>query len=354
MDKLLAKLSEQQVLLEHQTNTLNSSENNTSCLEVDGSMSSSVPLTPATDSFSVTPGTEDSDGEKTIQLDPAEMLRLKKELDAAKNKIARQEQELSQTRIIKHTFEHARDPILGSATSIKGEPVVRTIGNIQEAFSATNRPFGQRPDMIGNHDDARSDISDALSAGAYNRAQSIWSSNAPQGYNHGLPSPGNQQFQAQASIWGQGGRQWGNRPMAPPLPPLMVPQQQQMNRNYSGPTSPMSGVTHYGSDFGQFHANQGLRRSNTQSSRSGSAFIHSRNMGWDTYGNSTDGGLMNMAPSSSFQQMGMFQAPMSYQPRPIGTPLSPTAAEFTTSSISTNPWNTTVGRDELIIMLKLT
>ncbi|MCJ1285380.1 hypothetical protein MMC26_004720 [Xylographa opegraphella] len=343
MDQLLAKLSEQQVLLEHQKNSLNSSEINTAFLDVDGSMSSSVPLTPATDSFSVTPGTEDSDGEKTIQLDPAEMLRLKKELDAAKNKIARQEQELSQTRIIKHTFEQARDPMLGPATINKSDPVVRTIGNIQEPFSATNRPFGQRPDIIGNYDDTRSDISDALSAGACNRTQNIWSGNATQGYNHGLPSPGNQQFQGQANIWGQGGRQWGNRPMAPALPPLMVPHQpqQQMNRNYSGPASPMSGVTHYGSDFGQFHAAQGLRRSNTQSSRSGSAFVHNRNMGWDAYANSNDGSLMSMGPPSSFQQMGMFQAPMSYQPRPIGTPLSPTAAEFTTNSISTNPWNST-------------
>ncbi|MCJ1391469.1 hypothetical protein MMC18_004333 [Xylographa bjoerkii] len=329
------------VLLEHQKNALNSSENNTPCLEIDDSMSSSVPLTPATDSFSVTAGTDDSDGQKTIQLDAAEMLRLKKELDAAKNKIARQEQELSQTRRIKHTFEQARDPISGPAAVNKSDPVVRTIANIQEAFSATNRPFGQRQEIIGNHEDARSDISDALSAGAYNRAQNIWSGNATQSYNHGLPSPGNQQLQAQTNIWGQGGRQWGNRPMAPALPPLMVPQQQQVQRNYSGPTSPMSGVSHYGSDFGQYHGGQGLRRSNTQNSRSGSAFAHGRNMGWDTYGNSSDGGLMNMGPPSSFQPMGMFQAPMSYQPRPIGTPLSPTAAEFTASSISTNPWNTT-------------
>ena len=344
MDKLLAKLSEQQVLLEHQKSVLDSSETNITCSELDGSMSSSVPLTPATDTFSGTPGTEDSDEEKTIQLDPAEMLRLKKELDAAKNKIARQEQELSQTRIIKHTFEQARGPPSLLITAGKSDPVVSTTANIQEAFNTSNRPFSQRQEVISNHDDARSEISDAVSAGAYHRAQTIWSGSAAQNYNHSLINPGNQQFQAPTNIWGQGGKQWGHRPMATALPPLMVPQQQQMHRTYSGPTSPMSSVSHYGSDLGQFHGGQGLRRSNTQNSRSDSAFTHTRNTGWDAYGSNTDGGLANLGPPSSFQPMGMFQAPMSYQPRPIGTPLSPTAAEFTTSSITTNPWNSAVGQ----------
>lgn len=356
MDKLLAKLSEQQTLLEQQKTALEDSEHNTSQPEHDESISSSVPLTPATESFNVTPGTSDNDEEKTIQLDPAEMIQLKKELDAAKDKIARQEEELSQTRIIKHTFDHAKDQTVDATTAHKRDSIDHTIANIQGAYHTSNRPMSLRQGSFGNYDDTRSDISDALSAGTFNRAQNIWSTNTNPGYNFGLSTTLNQHAQPPTQIWGQAGRPWGNRPMAPALAPLMMPQQQQVqHRTYSSPTSPSSSAPRLGNDFNQFLGGQGLRRSNTQNSRSGSAFIHNRNPGWDTYGGNVDGstiGVLN--PASPFQSMGMFQAPLGYQPRPIGTPLSPTAAEFTASGITNNPWNASVSLELEIPQTNLT
>ena len=359
MDNLLAKLSEQQILLEKQKNAIlttdkkptpitekvanPNTDKNAPYSDIDESTSGSVPLTPATDSFHDTPETENSDEEKTIMLDPAEMLRLKKELGAAKDKIARQEQELSQARNNKPTLDSIKGPNV-PLIARKSNSIDRTISNAQDAFNAVNRSYGARQEMYGVHEDARSDNSDALSAGAFNRAQGIWSANTGPGYNPGMPNTMNQQFQHSTNIWGQGSRPWMNRPTAPALPPLMVPQQQQMqHRAYSGPTSPVSGGSNrFGNDFSTFQGGQGLRRSNTQNSRTGSAYTQGRNNGWDTFGHGTDGAMMNMSPVNSFQPMGMFQAPMSYQPRPIGTPLSPTAAEFTSTNTLTNPWNSVV------------
>ena len=344
MEDLLAKLSEQQALLEKQKNALIPTDITASYTDHDESNSDSVPLTPATDSFNDTPATEDSDGEKTIKLDPAEMLRLKKELDAAKNKIARQEQELSQTRIIKHTFDQAKGPSIASITAPKSETLDRTFSNAHDAYIGSTRAHGLRQESYGPHDDARSDISDAISAGAFNRAQNIWSSASGPGYNVGLPNLVNQQFQPPGNIWGQGNRSWMNRPMAPAAAPLMMSQQQQaQQRTFSGPTSPVSaGPGRFGNDFNNFQGGQNLRRSNTQNSRTGSGFPHMRNNGWDTNVGNTDSYAMSMTPISPFQPMGMFQAPMTYQPRPIGTPLSPTAAEFTTSNAIAGPWNSAV------------
>jgi len=359
MDDLLAKLSEQQILLEKQKNAFLTTEKqptpttekisnpntdkNAPYSDVDESTSGSVPLTPATDSFHDTPDTENSEEENTIILDPAEMLRLKKELDAANDKIARQEQELSQARNTKPTVDSTKGPN-APLMARKSDSIDRTISNAQDAFNAVNRSYGSRQEMYGAQEDARSDNSDALSAGAFNRAPGIWSANPGPGYNPGMPNTMNQPFQQSANIWGQGSRPWMNRPMAPSLPPLMVPQQQQIqHRAYSGPTSPVSGASsRFGNDFNTFQGGQGLRRSNTQNSRTGSVYTQGRNNGWDTFGHGNDGSMMNMSPVSSFQPMGMFQAPMSYQPRPIGTPLSPTAAEFTSNNTMTNPWNSAV------------
>lgn len=359
MDNLLAKLSEQQVLLEKQKNALLNTDTaiptteeisrlatdkNTSYPEIDESISGSVPLTPATDSFHDTPDTENSEEERAIKLDAAEMLRLKKELDAAKNKIARQEQELTQARNSKPKLDQPKGQKPAPVAARKSESIDRTISNAQDAFNAVNRSFGARQELYGTHEDARSDTSDAMSAGAFNRSQGIWSTAPGPGYNSGMPNTLHQPFQSSANIWGQGTRPWMNRPMAPALSPLMVPQQQQMqHRAYSGPTSPTSGGSNrFGNDFNNIQGGQGLRRSNTQNNRTGSGYGQARNNGWDTYGQGTEGPLMNMSPVSSFQPMGMFQAPMTYQPRPIGTPLSPTAAEFTSSNTLPNPWNSTV------------
>lgn len=98
MDELLAKLQEQQVVLEQQRKALEdrNSDPSTSQWETN------------TNPYAMSPRSTpspDCDG-----MDAAEVLRLKRELEMAKNKIARMDQELSQSRITKHTLEQVMGP----------------------------------------------------------------------------------------------------------------------------------------------------------------------------------------------------------------------------------------------------
>lgn len=337
MDILLAKLSEQQVLLERQKNALSSGENQSPNHELDDSVSDSVPLTPATDSFNVTPSSEAVDDDKTIQVDTDAMLRLKKELDAAKDKIARQEQELSQTRVIKRTLDQAMGslpaPRPNASITVKPE----TFADPLEAGHHSTRVA---------QDDSQSELPEVLTANGVNRAQSIWSNTTGSGFGAGLSIPNNHPSLQQSSIWAPGSsRSWMNRPVNQGPPSLMVPQQSNLQqRALSGPSSPTSGTNGRFTDFGQFQGGLGLRRSNTQSTRAGSAYVTNRNNDWDTFSMVNDGGSLNgMNPINSYHPPNLFQQPMAYQPRPIGTPLSPTAAEFTIGNMSNGPWNAAVG-----------
>lgn len=217
-----------------------------------------------------------------------------------------------------------------SGPNTKAENIDKTISNLQEAFNATRSVSGY------THDDAKSDTSELSGVTAFNRGVNAWDHNLTASLNGNLPSG--------ANIWSQGPRPpWMNRPAAPALPPLMVPPQQQL-RSFSGSTSPILGnLPQYLGDPNQFQYGNGLRRYNNQSSRSGSSFNTARSAGWGSYGTSGEMSPLTSVSPTSWQPMGLFQAVQGYQPRPIGTPLSPTAAEFTAGN-GNGPWNTTVNR----------
>ena len=331
MNTLLAKLSEQQALLEQQKNALAS--NGTACPNhsKEDAVSDPLPVTSNTEGFN---GAVDkgSENDETVRIETHEMERLKKELDVAKDRIARQEQELSQTRIIKHAFNNVKNGTHVTNT-IDPDSVDRTIASMQDAFSATRPVFPQ-----GNHEDSRSDASEQLSVGAIpSRGGNIWTNSHPSNYNS---------VQSVPSIWcHNSNRAWVNRSTPSSLPQLMIPPHHQM-RNYSGPGSPGSATnSRYFSGFSQYPSSNGTRRNSTQSGRNGAIFAHGGSNGWDSYGSNGEGSpVMGMSPAS-YQPIGMFQAPIGYQPRPIGTPLSPTAAEFMSSP--GGPWNTTVSKVEI-------
>lgn len=100
LEDLLAKLSEQQVLLNKQNSTLQAQRRG------DGSPRSSGSSDALTNPYATTPRTE-SQFNDIPSAELAEMMRLKKELETAQTQIARMDQELSQTRITKHTLEQA-------------------------------------------------------------------------------------------------------------------------------------------------------------------------------------------------------------------------------------------------------
>ena len=329
MDSLLAKLSEQQALLMKQKTTLPTKADEESHAK-EGSTTSSTLLTPASESFSCT-NTADTakDEDDKFRIDKSEMARLKKELDDAKNQIARQKQELDQTRVIKHTFDQAMGPPSEVALSPRTDVTDPT-----NAYVTSNRPLG----VVQGHwrnDEARSDGSDAV--GQFNAIPNAWAGPSRPSFNAAVQAD---------SGWGQPGpRSWSQRGTGNALsPPVLISQQPQIQqRNYSVPVSPVSGGGGRSmNEFGQFNQARGYAQMNTRENRN--AQPYPRSNGWDVYTGGPgpmDGmNVGGMSPGSTYQSLGMY--PSAYQPRPIGTPLSPTAAEFRAGQASANPWNSAV------------
>lgn len=345
MDSLLAKLSEQQAILEKQKNTLSPKQYEKGQHQ-DDSSSGSVLLTPASEqnNFGKAQSGDEKGKDITVQLDAVEMVRLKKELDAAKDQIARQKKELDQNRVIKHTL----DQVTGLPSGAEFKPKFEALSGQHASLNPPIRAATVRQDNWSHNEDVRSEFSDVMSAAAFNTTQNIWSPPVRPAFTTGSSVHSSQQFQQPSSTWGQpGARPWNHRGAGPALPSLTIPQQQHMQqRNYTGPMSPVSAndVRAF-SDYNHFQGGAGLRRSNAQNTRNTSLFPLQRNNGWDMYtGNvgALDGVNVAMNPNAAYQSMGLYPASLQYQPRPIGTPLSPTAEEFRTSQASATPWNAAV------------
>ncbi|KAK2766178.1 hypothetical protein FQN54_007694 [Arachnomyces sp. PD_36] len=328
-DTILSRLSEQQALLEKQQQILS---NNTSSGEDDRSSAASA-QTPATETLPSSTPTENNQA-NTNKVGTVEMVRLKQELLAANSRIALQEQELAQTRVIKHTLDQAMGP--PSEADFGGRDVTeQTISSLQNAFNASTRPLNQRQDGWIPADDARSDISDALSAGGYNRARGIWANNSqPPAFGVNV-NAGEKSYRDPAAGPPDQGRNWSNR-----TPNHGFPNQQgfaHSQRVLSGPSHPAFAVNdgRYVGDQSSYAQGNAPRRSFTQINRGGSCFPP-QNSPWGTF--SAEPAVAPPRTSGtphigSYQQVGAFPA-ASYNPRPIGTPLSPTAAEFTSASVA--------------------
>jgi len=327
MDSLLAKLSEQQALLAKQKSALGPiPEPVKKAFEKtqvkDDSSASSTLLTPASGSFGQSSPT--SQGDETIKVEAAEMARLKKELDAAKDQIARQKQELDQTRVIKHTFDQAMGPPSDTALSPRIDS-----HDSASMFMGSTRPFTQAP---GHYEDVRSNNFDP--EGSFSTIPNVRAGTFKSGLNSGLQAE---------SGWGQpDSRPWGQRGMSNALPPVMMPSQQPLQtRNYSMPVSPVRNNGRGMNDFGQFNQGRGFGQGNSNRNAS----LLQRGTGWEVYaggpGPMDDMSLSGMTNTSAYPSMNMY--PPAYQPRPIGTPLSPTAPEFRGDGPApANPWNNVV------------
>ena len=325
MDSLLAKLSEQQVLLTKQKSAISpAAEPNRKGEESkqikDDSSASSTLLTPASGSFGHSSPT--SDGEDTVKVETTEMVRLKMELETAKNQIARQKQELDQSRVIKHTFDQAMGPPSDTALS----PRIKATDS-NSTFMNSSRLFNQAP---GHYEDVHSDSSDP--AGSFNSIPNVWGSASRPGISTGL-QPESNWAQPNSRVWGQKGMNNG-------LPPVMMPSQQPLqSRNYSMPTSPVRGNSRGVNDFSQFTQTRGFGQGNSNRNAS----FSQRGTGWEVYaggpGPMDDMNLSGMTSSAAYPSLGIY--PPTYQPRPIGTPLSPTAPEFRggAGQAPVNVWN---------------
>jgi hypothetical protein len=285
MDKLLAKLSEQNAELSDQNCATRSGAHNLLPTPIEHESScNSLPMTPATEGFQTTaPSTRPASA--TIEeprTDVNEVLRLKLQLAHAQNQISKLDQELAQSRTVEtDQTTQSSAPGRGSAPASRDSP-----------WSAA--------------EDTQSDTSDALSTSAFNRARGIWSQPKARLSGSSLqtePTPGS----------------WlGGRP----------------SQEYSDPCMPFPGPDGYRAERtlpdGDMPPRQGgNRRGNRYDGR----------MPGSTFGGSFGGPMGQFDPmNGNPMSMHPAQPPMGvamyppYQQPPIGTTLSPHASEFTSKA----------------------
>ncbi|KAH8691105.1 Pumilio-family RNA binding repeat domain protein [Talaromyces proteolyticus] len=274
----------------------------------------------------------ESVGNTNISLvDTAEMLRLKQELIAANSRIAQQEQELAQTRVIKHTLDQALGP--PSEADFGGREITdHTISGLQSAFNASAKAYNDRTDSWVP-DDAKSDISESLSAGAYNRNRGLWTvpAQAAFGTHQGKGCPESPSVTHSALV------QDSAHPWTVAVSGANIQAAVQQHRVFSGPANTALDGRYNGEQNPYLNGiNFAPRRSITQMSRP-TAYFPPMPASWAPF----NGKSAYTTPSiNSYQQVGLYQIPQ-YQPRPIGTPLSPTAAEFTSNSTPADTWTGT-------------
>ncbi|KAJ5635444.1 uncharacterized protein N7484_008757 [Penicillium longicatenatum] len=271
-----------------------------------------------------------------------ELVQLQQQLLAANSKIALQEQELAQTRVIKHTLDQALGP--PSEADFGGREITeQTISHLQSAFNASNPAFGQFQDTWNSQEDSQSDISDALSAEGYNRARRSWN---PQGQiSFGVAKNDapfdkayGEAFQGPSLAAQESNRFWGGPAAYPAFPfhGAMQPQRalrlvltasilepQATNLGASKPRA----LDHVG-PFPQVSQN-GL-------------FLQAQNTPWGSMvpGSPTEPPKSPSAstarPPSTFQPVNTYKMPP-YHSRSLSTALSPTATEFTAGGTNGGP-----------------
>ncbi|KAJ5580917.1 Armadillo-like helical [Penicillium hetheringtonii] len=287
-----------------------------------------------------------TDAECSTDERSTELLRLKQELIAANSKIASQEQELAQTRVINHTLDQALGP--PSEADFGGRDVTdQTISHLQSAFNASNPAFGQFQDTWSPQDDSQSEISDPLSNSAYNRARGIWSqSGAPV-----LSAPGSEltfekpygEAQHAANHSGQIPAQtWNGSTAFSFYTPGTIPSQLGSPGNPHGFCSRLQREQPRYAQTSMHIQNPVPNRYFAQTNQAGALFPPPANS-WSSFTSESIGEQTTKSPISSsarsssvIPSVGLLQ--FAYHARQPGTALSPTASEFTTTSSEMNPW----------------
>ena len=341
MGKLLAKLSEQKAAITQQHQALKSSDETDNAyartVEYVAATSVSVPIIPVTESLnpSTAPTTSPPSiiGEEKSTPSAEEVLRLKAELEIARAKMARMDQELAQSRITKHTLDQAIGNASEADYPLNHQPDERHV-----QLPPSVRPQIQRDNSWAAQDDTRSDTSDAMSASGFARTRTIWGNGGKQTFP-GLQSTVPVFQPSEAVNTGQWmnrgfGQQFIDSPMAYPVPPISNFRSDRMTPDPEYLMAPSIA-----------RRTQGGVRFNNRSS-AGSYPYASSNSSFDGYtpsstqygsvggmaggvtpmGGPTGIGLnLNSGMNSGMNMYG-------YQPQPIGTPLSPHAPEFTSSN----------------------
>ncbi|KAI0442816.1 armadillo-type protein [Xylaria telfairii] len=293
--------------------------------------SSSVPITPATEGFGNTaPATRPASAtmnESTTS--DEEVMRLKFQLAQAQSQIANINQELASARQGHSGLDQSTSisPVNtefpGGNQSVPTFPRIPSLHPVNPGTQYGGREGGH---TWSGYDDNRSDTSDALSATGFNRSRNIW----------GLKQT--------PSALGPGG-----------LPPPEMP----ANGPWAGRVASHSfvepGMSYDPTITGSFRHERltpdfdfttkppGSRRGNRYDTRyngqgfAGTGQSYGSQPGYGGYGY-PQGQYDLGAITSGGSQNSMATVYSSYQPTPVGTPLSPLASEFTSMSGNAGPW----------------
>lgn len=294
---------------------------------VASSSSSVLPTPPSlTDTITISTSTADISTDETD-----DVARLKAELEAAKGKIARMDQELAQTRITKHTI----DQVIGNNSEADSQAPMSSNPSVRPPFL--------RDGSWATQDDAQSDTSDALSASGFNRARAIWNNSGyvkkPLGISKlsnrtltlksggnkatfsGYPGP-TPAFQPSEAL---SSSQWMSRSYGQPFveAPVQLSAPPAMGGAFRG--SPIHDEMMNGPPTRRPHVGRFNNRTQPPFSYTGS------NGSYDSF-NASMAASFGSISAMSGQMGGSMGAQFGgYQPQPIGTPLSPHAPEFTSS-----------------------
>lgn len=247
--------------------------------------------------------------------DSAAFLRLQKELAFAKSELARVDSELCQTRIANHTVNQALGP------QSEAEPRSDSSdGKIQYAFNSATKIPSTVPRQDTWPPEIPAPANEAFSTGSnYNRGrsanQAIWTNGFKPGFPYQISAPLDQASGYGMSAWNTAGRQpFGAAGMGVNPQPAYGPIQPQQY-NIAGPMDYRGGAQVI-DDAAHFS----MPRMNPPS-RPTSAF-GGRNNGWGPgYSYNTPIGGPRFSPPH-------MQNPGVYHAGPVGSRLSPTAAEF--------------------------
>lgn len=297
---------------------------------------SSLPVTPATDTFDTFVGTgptaRPASAAPNDRAASDEVLRLKLELAKAQNHISRVEQELVHTRREQQDSGRAT-PVMSSDSDFTGgaplvDPVVGTKSSANPSQPGLSKPqFSQPANWQGPvPDDCRSDVSDPLSAtGFNNRSRGIWNNNgakpAYQNQNSFPPPSMPMQDVGPAGNWSQPRTQGFMEQNMPPYPGPAI-DGYRGDRYSQEPDLLRSGGGRRGNRYDN-------NRFGGQSYGSGYGGYNMGGMGQGQYDTSSSyggGPPSNMSGGS----MGIFPP----YGQPVGTPLSPHATEFTSAAVS--------------------
>ena len=283
-----------------------------------------------------------SSGKSSEETITAEMELLKRELEAAKHKIATQKEQLTVARTTKPSPGHASPSELFSKLHQRdSHGGGMDFAELGRGLAAVHLGSGVDYEDGGPFD---ADPGPGQAIGT------------PQNFNGSFPLSQNANappFLPGSAVWTESsnGNCWRDRFSGEPLTALTFPQKQWSYGAHNFPGLAHTTSTNHKKAFDEYDPFAYAMESQVQSTISGHQSGPIMNKGsrrgiWDAGQDNTTYSYMNNGLPP--RPMNAYQQGSSLTPRPIGTPLSATASEFSAGG-NNGPWNSAVSRCSLAI-----